>query len=214
MVKAVFFDMYGTLAGFSPSRYELQPQACADFRIEVTPEGTTKGYAAADAYMNEQNAVHPIRLRDNDGEARFFGEYDRLVLRGSGVEVTAEQALKVFRRLREIPYSLVPFNDVVPTLEQLRSRGLTLGLISNIDKGGSELADKPDPAIFQAALARAEAEAEEAVHVGDQPTSDVEGALAAGISPVLLDRDGNHGGYDRCPRIETLRELPPLLASY
>ena len=214
MVKAVFFDMYGTLAGFSPSRYELQSQACADFRIEVTPEGTTKGYAAADAYMNEQNAVHPIRLRDNDGEAQFFGEYDRLVLRGSGVEVTAEQALKVFRRLREIPYSLVPFDDVVPALEQLRSRGLTLGLISNIDKGGSELADKPDPAIFQAALARAEADAEEAVHVGDQPTSDVEGALAAGISPVLLDRDGNHGGYDRCPRIETLRELPPLLASY
>ena len=234
MVKAVFFDMYGTLAGFSPSRYELQSQACADFGIEVTPEGTTRGYAAADAYMNEQNAVHPIRLRDDDGEARFFAEYERLVLRGSGLEVTAEQALKVFRRLRQIPHSLVPFDDVVPTLVQLRSRGLTLGLISNIDKGGSELAeglgltghldltvtssevgaDKPDPAIFQAALARADADAEEAVHVGDQPTSDVEGALAAGISPILLDRDGNHGGYDRCPRIETLRELPPLLASY
>ena len=59
MIRAVFFDMYGTLAGFSPSRFELQSQACADFGIRVTPEGVLKGYAAADAYMNEQNAVEP-----------------------------------------------------------------------------------------------------------------------------------------------------------
>ena len=36
MIRAVFFDLYGTLAGFSPSRYEIQSEACADFGIEVT----------------------------------------------------------------------------------------------------------------------------------------------------------------------------------
>ena len=51
----------------------------------------------------------------------------------------------------------------------------------------------------------------EAIHVGDQLSSDVQGALAVGIRPVLLDRDLNHPGYRECPRIESLYELPGLL---
>ena len=107
MIKAVFFDLYGTLAGFKPSRYEVQSQACVDFGIVVTPEGILRGYAAADAYMNEQNAVRPLRLRDSEGRDALFAEYERLVLSGDSLEVTGEQALQIFRRLREIPYELV-----------------------------------------------------------------------------------------------------------
>ena len=231
MVKAVLFDVYNTLAGFQPSRYEIQSRACADFGIKVTPEGILTGYAVADAYMNAENAVSPLRLRDRQGKDDFFGEYERLVLRGSGVDVTQEKALQIFRRVRQVPYRLAPFDDVVPALEQLRSRGLKVGMISNIDREGSELAaslgltchldftitslevgaDKPAPAIFHAALAKAGVEPREAVHVGDQPTSDVEGALGIGISPVLLDRDRLHVEFDRCPRIESLLELAGLL---
>ena len=231
MIKAVFFDMYGTLAGFSPSRYEIQSRAGAEFGIEVTPEGILKGYAAADAFMNEENAVRPLRLKDAAGRDRFFAEYQRRVLQGSGVEVTAERALEIFRRVQQMPYSMVPFDDVVPALEQLRARGLTVGLISNIDRDGSELAEdlgltsyldftvtsaeakaeKPHPKIFQVALGKADAQLEEAVHVGDQPSSDVDGALSAGIGAVLLDRDGNHPGFDRCPRVESMAELIALL---
>ena len=85
-IKVVFFDMYGTLAGFRPSRYEVQSEACRDFGIEVTPEGIVWGYAAADAYMTEQNAKEPVRLR---GEAR-----ERGVLCG----VRAPRATGVWRR--------------------------------------------------------------------------------------------------------------------
>ena len=231
MIKAVFFDLYGTVAGFQPSRYEVQSEACADFGFTVTPEGIVDGYAAADAYMTRENAVQPVRLRDQRGRDDFFAEYERLVLLGSGVEVTRERAREIFRRLRKIPYGLAAFHDVVPTLEHLRSRELTLGLISNMDRKGGELVEslglsqhvdfavtsaevgveKPDPAIFLAALAKAEVGPHEAMHVGDQPSSDVEGALGAGISPVLLDRAGIHPGYARCPRIESLAELPGLV---
>ena len=61
MLKAVFFDLYGTLAGFCPSRYEIQSKACAQFGITVTPDGVLKGYAVADAFMAEKNACLPIR---------------------------------------------------------------------------------------------------------------------------------------------------------
>ena len=46
---------------------------------------------------------------------------------------------------------------------------------------------KPDTAIFDAALERAGVERTEVVHVGDMLSTDVAGALAAGITPIHLD---------------------------
>jgi putative hydrolase of the HAD superfamily len=231
MIKAVFFDMYGTVAGFEPSRYAVQSEACAGFGITITPEGIVKGYAAADAYMSQESAVRPLRLRSTEERDRFFAEYERLVLLGNGADVSQSRALEVWRRVQKIPYRLAPFDDVIPVLRELRARGLTVGLVTNMDRKGDDIADglglkehldltvtslesgaaKPDPAIFRVALARAGAEPHEAMHVGDQPSSDVEGALSAGIAPVLLDRDGNHRGYTLCPRIDTLVELPAVV---
>ena len=85
------------------------------------------------------------------------------------------------------------------------------GLFHLAVTSGDVGAAKPDPAIFRAALSRAGVEPYEAVHVGDQLSSDVQGALAVGIRAVLLDRDGNHPRYRDCPRIENLSELPALL---
>ena len=66
MIKAVFFDLYGTLAGFSPSRYEIQSAACGQFGIELTEQGTLRGYGEADAFMTRQNATFPLRDMDED----------------------------------------------------------------------------------------------------------------------------------------------------
>ena len=234
MITAVFFDFYGTLAGFSPSRYQIQSAACADFGIQVTEEGVLKGYALADAYMAEQNAVLPLRERDKEGRSRFFAEYERLVLQGAGTQVTSEKALKIWRQVQQLPYELARFDDVIPALEGLKTQGMTLGMISNMNRDGGQLAadlglasyldftvtsvevgtEKPHPPIFLAALAKAAAEPHEVLHVGDQLTSDVQGARAVGINPVLLDRDGNHRDIQDCPRIESLSELPGLLAAY
>ena len=232
MLTAVFFDLYGTLAGFRPSRYEIQSEACAQFGITVTPEGVLKGYALADAYMAEQNAIHPVRRRDRQGKDEFFAEYERRVMEGAGVEVSSPRAAEIWRSVRQVPYALERFDDVLPALEQLKERGLTLGLISNMNQDGASLTDsmglskvldfavtsaevgseKPHPPIFLAALERSGARPDEAVHVGDQITSDIEGAANVGISAVLLDRDRNHTDFTRCPRIDTLSELPALLA--
>ena len=234
MIKAVFFDLYGTLAGFSPSRYEIQSQACADFGIEVTPEGVLKGYALADAYMAEQNATRPLRGLSPEERGRFFAEYERRVLQGAEVQVTAEEAGRIWHRVRQEQYQLARFDDVLPAMDILKSQALTLGMISNMNRDGGELTEglgltpyldfavtsgevgweKPHAPIFLAALEKAGVEPHEAVHVGDQLTSDVDGARGVGINPVLLDRDGNHGDFHRCPRIESLMELPGLLSSY
>ena len=91
MIRAVLFDVYGTIAGWTPSRYQLQKQACAAFELgkAVTPEGILKGYASADAFMTAENASRPLRLRDQKGRDDFFAEYERLVLQGCGIDVSA-----------------------------------------------------------------------------------------------------------------------------
>ena len=231
MITAVFFDLYGTLAGFRPSRYEIQSEALADFNIEVTPQGIIKGYNLADGFMSAQNATRPLRGLSPTERDAFFSEYERLVLSGAGVEVAPTQAGEIWKRIRQVDYALAAFDDVVPTLQMLREQGLTLGLISNIHQDGDELADtlgllphldftvtsmevgsaKPSPPIFLKALDKANSEPAETVHVGDQLTSDIDGAVGVGIVPVLLDRDGNHPDYEEHPRIETLSELPQVL---
>ena len=232
MIEAIFFDLYGTLAGFKPGRFEIQSQACAEFGIELTPAGVLRGYALADAFMSEQNAGRPLRLLDAKARDDFFAEYERRVLRGCGVEISREEAARVWAAVRRIPYSMERYDDVLPAMDILKAQGYTLGLISNMSAPAGDLAanmgltpyldmavtsgeagaEKPHPPIFREALRRAGVAAESAMHVGDQIMSDVEGAANAGISPVLLDRDGNHPNYAACPRIETLMELPALLS--
>jgi putative hydrolase of the HAD superfamily len=74
-------------------------------------------------------------------------------------------------------------------------------------------AAKPDPAIFAHALALAGVGAEAAWHVGDSPDADVRGALAAGLQPVLVARDGASARVpDGVPTIASLTELPELCA--
>jgi putative hydrolase of the HAD superfamily len=92
------------------------------------------------------------------------------------------------------------------TLERLRAAGLRLGVVSNSD-GRVEAAltaaglrdcfevvidsalfgsEKPDPAIFRAALEALGVAPNEALYVGDLYEVDVLGARAAGIEAILL----------------------------
>ncbi|MBI4219230.1 MAG: HAD family hydrolase [Chloroflexi bacterium] len=230
-IKAVFFDVYNTLAGFHPPREEIQAAAASEFGLKLTHEGTARGYHEADAFMNEQNRVRPVRSMGDEERESFFAEYERRVLKGSGHDVGPDTASRVWHAVRRQEYRLRLFPDAVPTLDDLRGRGLRVGAISNINQPGEQLerdleltghvdfvvtsreagAEKPHPPIFRAALDRARVKPAEAVHVGDQIDSDIRGAAAVGIRPVLLDRYGNHPDYTAHPRIASLTEVAGVL---
>ena len=102
------------------------------------------------------------------------------------------------------------YPDVKPTLAALREK-YALGVISNFDQrlrvildhlGVGSLfqtivlsseagADKPHPQIFQCALARVGAKPDEALHVGDDPIHDWQGAKQVGMHVFHLDRKQN-----------------------
>ena len=93
-------------------------------------------------------------------------------------------------------------------LAALRGLGLGLAVVSNFDSRLPPLLDalglapffdvvacsgavgtaKPDGAIFAHALAVLGVEAHEALHVGDSRVNDYDGARAAGIEALLVDR--------------------------
>jgi FMN phosphatase YigB (HAD superfamily) len=55
---------------------------------------------------------------------------------------------------------------------------------------GEEGINKPDPRIFEIALAQLGLSAQDTVHVGDSVV-DYEGAVAAGITPIIVRRKGD-----------------------
>jgi len=120
------------------------------------------------------------------------------------------------------------YPDAPPALTRLRSRGLAIVVVSNWDHslherlqetGLAPLVDaavasaevgsaKPDRAIFEHALELAGAAPAEALHAGDSPDEDVEGALAAGLRAVLVARR-ERPAESRVPVIASLADLPP-----
>lgn len=74
-------------------------------------------------------------------------------------------------------------------------------------------ASKPDPAMFKCALTHAGVAAAEAVHVGDHAIHDVQGAQAAGMAAVWLDRQRSGEAAGATATATSLADLPATLAA-
>ncbi len=229
-IKAVLFDLYGTLVGFEPSRFVIQSQVVKKYDLFLTEAGVSKGYFLADKFMAEQNAVNPIRSMSIVEKEEFFARYEQLVLSGDELEVELSLCKKIFKELQNIPYSMVLYEDVIPTLNSLRKLNLKLGLISNMDKLGSEILDefnlssymdvcitskeaeveKPDSKIFNMALSKLDIDATNSIYIGDQILSDIEGAKNSKMLPILIDRESSHTDYQG-QKISDLSQLIDLL---
>lgn len=219
-LKAVFFDMYGTLAGFDPPREQIQAQAASKFGLEVDMEGIDAGYHAADEFMTRQNATKPVRTMNGNEQWAFFSRFEQLVLQGAGHDVDLTLAGEIWAEVRKQEYRIALFPDVIEGLDKLRESGLTVGVVSNMNSTSQRLCEdmgltghvdfavtsgetgveKPDPRIFEAALIKANVEPTEAALVGDQLESDIYGAESAGLRPILIDRYNGHPNYMTHPR--------------
>lgn len=136
----------------------------------------------------------------------------------------ARDELQAYHAKNNLWESVPP--EVPPALARFRAAGLRLVVVSNangtlaavLDRLGLALffdhmldshlekVEKPDPRIFERALARSGSRADRTVHVGDFYQVDVVGARSAGIEAVLLDSAGLYAGVD-CPRVSSLSGL-------
>jgi len=232
MVRAVFFDFYQTLCFHRHSLAENLERIAERYGVEVNWErcetalkslfAGTSAPAPTPHYSLLESSI-TVMLR----ECEFIREV--------GIEKHVEQI--AWELLQSGHYlfaanSATLYDDVVPTLERFRDEGFKLAIVSNWDTPLDPLterlgiadyfdaiiashdvrvrSEKPDPHIFNYALAAVGVSAEEVVHVGDTYEADIVGAKGVGIRPILLDRDSTQAG--RCDEtIQCLTELPEML---
>jgi putative hydrolase of the HAD superfamily len=220
-IKAVLLDALGTLVELQPPAPRLQ-RLLARSGFEVSQERAAAGFAAEIAYYLDHHLEGSDRERLERLRDRCAEEMRRALELPDLDHATARRAMLDALEFR-------PYPDVLPALGELRERGLTLVVASNWDcslsdwlepAGITELVDgvvtsaevgapKPHPRVFERALAIVGVAPSEALHVGDKVDNDIEGAAAAGVRAVLVQREGEPpAGVEA---ISSLRELPAVL---
>lgn len=218
-IRAVLFDVGYTLLKPYPSVIDIVLQACAAQGLHLTREVLEQRVPVAERVFSGIVRDNPTTWSTEAAINAIWRAYYTALLRpvlarlGNGA---AAEIVAAVQRSWDQAESYVLYPDAVPVLRVLHARGMTLGVVSDwgmslalilrhhdlvryLDFAVGSAAvrhAKPDPALFTAALLRADTVGDFAVHIGDSYVLDVLGARAAGITPILLDRAGR---ADRVP---------------
>jgi HAD superfamily hydrolase (TIGR01509 family) len=204
--RGVFFDLYGTLLlygdvksawaawlrrlhthlqahGLTLSLDELA-KACDGFFAHAAPPDRGEGLTMferriAALCIDLKLCLTPTDIRTiADSIADAWHEY---------VTVDPEARLVLETLGASRPLALVSNFDHPRYVRTLLAKHGLDRFFQSIVISGEAGASKPDPAIFQLALAETGLTASDVIHVGDT-IEDTDGAIAAGITPVLLER--------------------------
>ena len=218
-VRAVLLDALGTLVELQPPVPRLR-RLLHETGFDVTEEQAAAGFMAEIAYYLDHHLDGSDRERLERLRDRCAEELRRALDLPGLDHATARRAM-----LGALEFT--PYPDALPALAELRGRDLTLVVASNWDcslpdwlrpPGILDLVDgvvtsaevgaaKPSSRVFERALAVAGVEPGEALHVGDKLDNDVQGAAAAGVRAVLVQRDGRPP-----PGVEAIGSLSELAA--
>jgi HAD superfamily hydrolase (TIGR01662 family) len=232
-IKAVFFDLDGTLRHSVPSGGEVFTDYVITLGLLVNDEARLRALRWEHLYWANSVDLRDDLLAHSFDTETFWIEYSRrrLIALGASSQWAREYAPKASVHMGEFyrPESIVP-DDVRRALPQLKEAGYILGVISNRDKpfhdvlqehgidsffdfslaAGEVNSFKPEPGVFEHALRRVSLSPKEAIYVGDNYYADVVGARRAGLQPVLYDPIGIFPEPD-CARIKSFDELNSIL---
>ena len=203
--------------------------ALARHGLTATAADVQRAEWAARVRLDTDVLMHASSTESRDTHFRYL----RYILEGLGVtdERTIE-AIDAWRRAYNVPVGLwnTADPDAVAALDAVRAAGVRsavisnsngtirsllgrLGLIDTLDfvvDSGEEGVEKPDPRIFEIALARAGVKPDETAYIGDLYSIDVRGARGAGLRPVLLDPGRCWGSRD-CDAAASVLDAVTLL---
>ncbi len=202
MIKTVFLDFSGTMV-HEDDPYIMQVMryflTASDLKspqqVLTTVWGMLKKLeydCFLDSYVKKDVMVDRI-LADCVREYHLTADLAAMheAWRNSWLHAPLFDDVRPFLERCPLPVYVVTNNDYAYTSQNLAEKGLTVaGLVSS----DMARACKPHPEILLEALRIAGVAPEEAVLIGDSEKSDIPCAEAAGITPVLVDREGRMTG--------------------
>ncbi len=235
MIRAVFFDLDGTLRHNLPSGSEFFAEQAIRLGLHATSEDRLRAMRWEHYYWASSPEITADRRAYLPDEGKFWAAIARRQLVALGASNAEADRLaplmNEYMRTEFKPKSVVP-DDALRVLPALKHSGYVLGLISNRDKpfdeevtqlglgayfelvlaGGPLKMLKPEPHLFMHACEQLKMQPAEAVYIGDNYFADVIGARRAGLLPVLYDP---RGIFDEpgCPIIRTFDELQGVLSA-
>lgn len=233
VLRAVLFDLDGTLmdhdaaraAGLQAHLYSWLPDLEADELARLEKEWQRLEALHYDEYTRGECTFAEQRRRRVQGMRAALGHE-------STEELSADAWFEAY--LRHYRAAWRAFDDVLPALAALAIAHppVALGVVTNgegkpqraklaaiglgerfrvVVASGEEGVAKPEAEIFALACERLGVEQEQTAHVGDRLDLDAEGAAAAGLHGIWLDRLRTAPSPTHVLRISTLRELPAAL---
>jgi putative hydrolase of the HAD superfamily len=196
-IQAVTFDVGGTLIEPWPSVGQVYAAIAARHGLHVSAPALNREFATA---WGALNIFHYTLSEWADlVDKTFRGATDKPLPPKLFAELYSHFGLAQTWHI---------FDDVLPALEQLASRGVKLGIISNWDERlrpllrelklhdyfetiiiSSEIGfTKPSPVIFEMAAEKLALPPAAILHVGDSMEADFEGARSASLHGLLLRR--------------------------
>jgi putative hydrolase of the HAD superfamily len=225
-IRALTFDLDDTLWAVEPVLQEAELRL---HRWLTSNFPTVSRRYDAQAFRELRQDIARTRPELSHNVTALRKESLRVAALRCGCEETlVEPAFDVFLTARnEVEF----YADTLPVLRRISTRfpiaAVTNGNadIQRVGLGGyfafslsapETGSAKPEPQMYHAACTRLNARPGEVVHVGDDPRSDVAGALAAGMRTVWLNRSTRPREMERTPNAEihTLFELEPVLARW
>jgi putative hydrolase of the HAD superfamily len=224
--RAVLLDALGTLVTFAPPAPRLRALLAERHGVSVTED---EAEAAMRAEIRHYRAEHDMAV-DAASLARLRRDCAAVLRDALPERVHAALDVDALVPTLVDAIAFAPFDETLEVLGALRAAGYRLAVVSNWDVSLREVLDrtgmtgffdaivisaelgaaKPDPRPFTTALAALGVDAANAVHVGDTHAEDVLGARAAGVTPLLVVRDGAAAPDDAT--LVTISDLRGVLA--
>ena len=230
--EVVFFDVGHTLIYPTPSVGEVYASAMRDAGLECTPEEAEEAFGDAWREQRRRHGSQKPAYGSTDADAwRWWRKIVKLSVEPFGEPDDFAELFDSLWQYFANPDAWSVYEDVMPALERLERTGVRRGVISNWDSrldpilkelglwehfeswtiSSHEGVEKPNPAIFEAALRSMGVEPAQAVHVGDSYEEDILGARRMGMRAVWLLRDGQCAPPD--PECEMVNSLDDLFGS-
>lgn len=211
-IRAIFYDLDGTLRGNLPPGREIFAQQAAALGLKMSPGAIRRAAIWEHCYFAESPEIVSDRETFHDDSQAFLLNYSfrHLQVLGATPEQARELAPQLNAYMREHfkPQDVI-FEGVHKTLQTLRKAGYFLGILSNrfepytdylnelglgglfdlIVHAGEAGIRKPNPEVFHFMLEKAGFAPSESMYIGDNYFADVLGARRAGLRPVLFDRN-------------------------